>query len=56
MIIISKEIYNQIIKAVGGCVAKDDSRPVLRNIKLDIDNEFITATALDGYTLGQIKI
>ena len=40
------------IEGVIFCAAQDDSRPILRGCKLEVEDDELVAAALDGYRLG----
>lgn len=48
--------FKSLIDGVKHCVAKDDSRPILRYIQIVVKYGTITAYALDGYRAGRVKI
>ena len=43
------------IEGVIFCAAQDDSRPILRGCKLEVEDDELVAAALDGYRLGVTK-
>jgi DNA polymerase-3 subunit beta len=51
----TKEFLDAILQ-VGVAAAKEDSTPVLTTIKFDIDNEFISLSAIDRYRIAKKKI
>ena len=46
---IKKNIFNEIMKTIKGSLAVDDSRPVLKKCKCEVDDKFIKFMSLDGY-------
>lgn len=54
------EIYEdkfiQMMKIVKHCIARDDTRPVLKFIKLSVAGKTLTAYALDGYRASKVEI
>lgn len=42
----------ETIEGVIFCAAQDDSRPILRGCKLEVEDDMLVAAALDGYRLG----
>lgn len=50
----SKELKSLINKAIIS-VAVDDSRPILKGVLFEVDDNQVSAVALDGYRLGLIK-
>lgn len=55
-ITIDEITFEKIIKATKNCVAVDNSRPILQQIKLVVKTDKITAYSLDGYTASKITI
>ncbi len=49
-------LYEQIIDACSFSVAKDDYRPRLRYIRIDVHKDNITAFSCNGYQLARIVI
>ena len=52
---ISKKDFKALISKSTYAVAVEDSRPILKGVKLEIDKDMITAVALDGYRLAIVK-
>ncbi len=50
-VILYGDTYGLILKTMKDFVSRDDSRPILKNIKLDIRKDKIRAVACDGYKL-----
>lgn len=48
--------FKNLINGVKYCVARDDSRPVLKYIQIKVKHDTITAYALDGYRAGRVEI
>ena len=46
---IKKDIFNEIMKTIKGSLAVDNSRPVLKKCKCEVDDKFIKFMSLDGY-------
>ena len=46
---IKKYLFNEIIKTIKGSLAVDNSRPVLKKCKCEVDNQYIKFITLDGY-------
>ena len=44
-------IVDDLFKGLQPCLAKDDSRPILKWIKVEVEKTKITAIALDGYMM-----
>lgn len=55
-ITLEKAIFSKLIDTVKECVAKDDSRPALRYIKIEVEPETITAIAVDGFRMAKIEL
>lgn len=55
-IVLDFKQFQTMYDSVKNAVATDDSRPVLKNIEMQITAQKITATALDGYVLAQTVI
>lgn len=53
---VSKQLFNDIMKALKNTVAKDDSRPVLKKCYIKVDKDFITFATLDGFTACKQRI
>ncbi|MDD4291478.1 MAG: DNA polymerase III subunit beta [Clostridia bacterium] len=41
----------EIVEKIGFCVSEDDSRPILKGCKFDIEGDCLTAVSLDGYRM-----
>ena len=54
-IVFSKELKKSLGR-VALVAASDDSRPVLMGVKVDIDSDWITLAAADGFRLAVDKI
>ena len=52
---ISKRDLKTIINKTIFSVAVDDSRPILKGVLFDIENNTLNAIALDGYRLAKVK-
>lgn len=52
---ISKKDLKTIINKTIFSVAVDDSRPILKGVLFDIENNTLNAIALDGYRLAKVK-
>lgn len=52
---IRKEDFKDLINKVAFSVCSDESRPVLKGVKMVITEKDITAVALDGYRLAMCK-
>lgn len=52
---ISKKDFKSGISKVAFSVAVDDSRPILKGVLFDIDNNELNIVALDGYRLAKVK-
>lgn len=48
--------FKKLVDGVKHCVARDDSRPVLKYIQIKVATDTITAYALDGYRAGRVEI
>ncbi len=48
--------FKSLVNGVKNCVARDDSRPVLKYIQIKVKHDTITAYALDGYRAGRVEI
>ena len=48
--------FKKLIDGVKHCVAKDDSRPILKYIQIKVKSDTITAYALDGYRAARVEI
>lgn len=46
--------FNEIMTFASKFTTKDNSRPVLSQILLELEDKKLTATALDGYKMGQL--
>lgn len=53
---IQKDAFKALLAGTVHATAKDDSRPILKYIKLEISKETIVATSLDGYMAGRVRI
>lgn len=52
---ITKKDLKALISKSTYAVAVEDSRPILKGVKLEIDKSMVTAVALDGYRLAIVK-
>ncbi len=52
---ISKKDLKTVINKTIFSVAVDDSRPILKGVLFDIENNTLNAIALDGYRLAKVK-
>jgi len=52
---ISQKDFKNLVSKVIFSVALDDSRPVLKGVLFDINNNSITSVALDGYRLAEVN-
>lgn len=52
---ISKKDLRTVINKTIFSVAVDDSRPILKGVLFDIENNTLNAIALDGYRLAKVK-
>ncbi len=52
---IKQRDFKSLVSKVIFSVAMDDSRPVLKGILFDIDQNSITSVALDGYRLAKVE-
>ena len=48
-------VFKSLVSAVKNCVAKDNSRPILKYIKLNITKEKLTAYACNGYAIARYQ-
>lgn len=48
--------FKKLLDGVKHCVAKDDSRPILKYIQIKVKSDTITAYALDGYRAARVEI
>ena len=55
-ITIYSEKLEQLFKSLKDSLATDDSRPILKWIKVEVENENLTAIALDGYMMSTVKL
>lgn len=53
---IKNEIFNKAIKAVQGTLALDNSRPVLKMCKCEVDEQYIRFITLNGFAATVFKI
>lgn len=53
--VVKENELKEIIESVLYCVAQDDTRPILKGCLLELENERLTAVALDGFRLGMAK-
>lgn len=56
IITIDSTIIEELFKTTKESIAKDDSRAILKWIKVEIENKKMTAVSLDGYMLSSISI
>ena len=52
---ITQKDFKNLVSKVIFSVALDDSRPVLKGVLFDINNNSITSVALDGYRLAEVN-
>lgn len=55
-VILGTGMIEQIMNITRDFVAKDNARPLLKNIKLDVYKNKIEATAIDGYKLAILEL
>ena len=55
-ITIYSEALEQLFKTLKDSLSKDESRPILKWIKVEVEKNKLTAIALDGYMLSTIQI
>ena len=48
-------IFREIINKTIFAVALDDSRPILKGCLFEIEDDYVTAVAIDGYRLALVK-
>ncbi len=53
-ITLEARMFNEIMAFASKFISKDDIRPVLSQILLEVEDGKLTITALDGYKLGQL--
>ncbi len=53
---IKNDIFNRIIKTVQGTLVMDNSRPVLKMCKCEVDEQYIRFITLDGFAATVFKI
>ena len=53
---INERIFKKILITLKDCVAKDNARPALQYIRLEIKADKIVGYSLDGYRSGRIII
>ncbi len=53
---INEVLFKQMIDGVRHCVSKDEYRPVLKYIQIEVRNDTVTAYALDGYRAAKTQI
>lgn len=52
---ITQSNFKQLINKSSFAVATDDSRPILKGVLLEIENDKINAVALDGYRMAVVR-
>ena len=52
---IKQILFKQLINKTAFAVATDDSRPILKGVYFEINNNYINAVALDGYRMAVVK-
>jgi len=55
-LLLSKNEYETIIKNTQKQLAKDDSRPILKNIYIKTNGNNLEAVAVDGFMLSKVNI
>ena len=53
--IIKNKVFKNVIAKTVFCCATDDSRPILKGCLLDINEQELTVTALDGFRMAVVK-
>lgn len=56
IITIDSSIIEELFKTTKESIAKDDSRLILKWIKVEVENKKMTAVSVDGYMLSSISI
>lgn len=52
---ISNKDFKSLVAKTVFAVAVDDSRPILKGVLFDIENDYVNAVALDGFRLAKVK-
>lgn len=47
--------YKDLIAQTVFCCAQDDSRPILKGVLFEIEDDMLTATALDGFRMAVVR-
>lgn len=55
-ITVCQEDLKELLKTVKETIATDDSRPILRWIKMEVNKDTLTAVSLDGYMMSTVQI
>lgn len=53
--LVKQNDLKEIVESVLFCVAQEDTRPILKGCLVELENESLTAVALDGFRLGYAK-
>lgn len=49
-------LFKQMIETVKHCVSREEYRPILQYIQIEVKNDVVTASALDGYKAAKTEI